>query len=101
MMNLRTGSPARVLYDFHAEGGNELSIKKGEIVKITRKEHDGWSLAANFRGIFGWVPTAYVVGEGRSEGHEREALRDDRDLRQWTGDVDAGMAIAISLSVTM
>lgn len=49
---------AKVLYDFKAEGGEEIDIKEGGIVTITRSLDD-W-LEGDFNGKHGIFPTAYV-----------------------------------------
>ena len=46
------------LYDYDAVGGNELSIKKDDVLLVLRKfQH--WLLAEN-QGAQGWVPSCYV-----------------------------------------
>ena len=36
----------KVLYEFNAEGGQELSIKEGEVIQIiTKNAGDGWWMA--------------------------------------------------------
>ena len=49
---------AKVLYDFKAEGGEEIDITEGGIVTITRSLGD-W-LEGDFNGKHGIFPTAYV-----------------------------------------
>jgi myosin-1 len=54
----------RVLYDFQAMADNEMTIVKGQIIELVRKEYQGWSLAwCEKRQKQGWLPTAYVVEE--------------------------------------
>ena len=49
---------AKVLYDFKAEGGEEIDITEGGIVTITRSIGD-W-LEGDFNGKHGIFPTSYV-----------------------------------------
>ncbi|OCT79993.1 hypothetical protein XELAEV_18026808mg, partial [Xenopus laevis] len=63
---------ARVLYDFTAEAGNnELTIKEGEILRVTNKDvGGGWIEAKNAQGDRGLVPIDYVefVSDGATSG---------------------------------
>jgi len=56
----------KALWDFAGQSKGEMSVKKGEIVIIVKKENNGWWLARP-RGsspedtsVQGWVPSAYV-----------------------------------------
>ncbi|KAI9866664.1 MAG: class II myosin [Trichoglossum hirsutum] len=52
----------RVLYDFTGQSSDELSIEKGEIVLIIRKEGNGWCLAKKTDSESqGWTPSAYLT----------------------------------------
>ncbi|XP_071368335.1 sorting nexin-9b [Centroberyx affinis] len=53
---------AQVLYDFHAEpGNNELTVKEGETITITNQHiGGGWIEAQNSRGEIGLVPEDYI-----------------------------------------
>ena len=50
-----------VLYDYTAEGANELSISKGDRLVIYNR-HQHW-LLADYAGTRGWVPSCYVAIE--------------------------------------
>lgn len=51
------------IYDFVGTGSpNELKLKKGTVVYISRQESSGWSLAKTIDGSNeGWVPTSYIA----------------------------------------
>ena len=53
---------ARVLYDFEAKEGDELNIKKGEVVIIEDNSNKDWWVGSNQRGK-GWIPTKFLVLE--------------------------------------
>lgn len=53
----------RVLYDFQGQSQSELSVKKEDIILITRKEGAGWWLAKHPMGGEGWVPSSYITEE--------------------------------------
>ncbi len=51
----------RILYDFQAEGSNELSSYAGEeLTVINANMFDGWIQVKNSRGGEGIVPSSYV-----------------------------------------
>lgn len=49
----------RALYDFEAQGDNELAFNVGDIIEIVYKQDKGWSLGI-LNGICGLVPDSYV-----------------------------------------
>ena len=53
---------ARVLYDFEAKEGDELNIKKGEVVIIEDNSNKDWWVGSNQRGK-GWIPTKFLALE--------------------------------------
>uniref|UniRef100_A0A8C6UBR0 Nephronophthisis 1 n=1 Tax=Neogobius melanostomus TaxID=47308 RepID=A0A8C6UBR0_9GOBI len=50
----------RVLSDFKGEQEGDLTVKKGEVLKIIRKTTDGWWLAQNTGGNTGVVPKTFL-----------------------------------------
>lgn len=51
----------KALFDFQAQGANQLSIKKDEIVIVVTKEGNGWYLAKKpGTSIEGWTPASYL-----------------------------------------
>ncbi|KAK9454893.1 P-loop containing nucleoside triphosphate hydrolase protein [Dipodascopsis uninucleata] len=51
----------KALFDFQAQGSNQLSIKKDEIVIVIHKEGNGWWLAKKpGSSVEGWTPAAYL-----------------------------------------
>ncbi|KAF2675074.1 myosin IC heavy chain [Microthyrium microscopicum] len=57
---------ARALYDFAGQSAGEMTVTKGDVIIIVRKEANGWWLArpkgsvADDPSVQGWVPSAYV-----------------------------------------
>lgn len=51
----------KVIYDFDAEAGTELTVKEGDVLTILSKDAgDGWWNARNESGQEGMVPATYV-----------------------------------------
>ncbi|KAJ4296289.1 class II myosin [Kalmusia sp. IMI 367209] len=51
----------KALYDFAGQSAGELSLRKDEVILITRKEGNGWWLAKRLDGSAeGWAPSAYL-----------------------------------------
>lgn len=58
------------LYDFQAGGENQLSLKKGEQVRILSYNKSGeWCEAHSDSGNVGWVPSNYVTPLNSLEKH--------------------------------
>ncbi|XP_026461197.1 tyrosine-protein kinase Abl-like [Ctenocephalides felis] len=58
------------LYDFQAGGENQLSLKKGEQVRILSYNKSGeWCEAHSSAGLVGWVPSNYVTPVNSLEKH--------------------------------
>ncbi|KAJ8738077.1 hypothetical protein PYW08_000672 [Mythimna loreyi] len=58
------------LYDFQAGGENQLSLKKGEQVRIKSYNKSGeWCEAHTLGGGVGWVPSNYVTPVNSLEKH--------------------------------
>jgi actin cytoskeleton-regulatory complex protein SLA1 len=52
--------PAIALYDFEADGDDELSVKEGEPLTILEKSGDEWWKCRNANGVKGVVPASYL-----------------------------------------
>ncbi|XP_043225715.1 tyrosine-protein kinase ABL1-like isoform X2 [Amphibalanus amphitrite] len=58
------------LYDFQAQGDNQLSLKKGEQVRVLNYNKSGeWCEAHSMKGDAGWVPSNYVTPVSSHEKH--------------------------------
>ncbi|KAG7313135.1 hypothetical protein JYU34_000224 [Plutella xylostella] len=58
------------LYDFQAAGDNQLTLKKGEQVRIVSYNKSGeWCEAHRLAGGVGWVPSNYVTPVNSLEKH--------------------------------
>lgn len=51
---------AVALYDFTADGDDELTVKAGEQLVILEKDGDEWWKCRNLRGEEGVVPASYL-----------------------------------------
>ncbi|KAL0230584.1 hypothetical protein PCE1_004141 [Barthelona sp. PCE] len=54
------GSSLKALFDFAAEGPNELTITAHEVLEVLEPEKDDWILCKNSLGASGYVPVDYV-----------------------------------------
>ena len=54
------GLEAVALYDFQAQGEDELSVAEGDALWITEQEGDEWWKCRNVNGSEGVVPASYV-----------------------------------------
>lgn len=70
-----------VLCDFQGEQEGDLTVKKGEILKILRKTTDGWWLAQNDRGNTGVVPKTFLKFGLSGSDDEDDDEDDDYDAR--------------------
>lgn len=55
------------LYDFDAENDDELSFKKGSVIVVVKKQHEGWWVG-NCDGSTGVFPSNYVEPMNKTEG---------------------------------
>uniref|UniRef100_A0A3B5M385 Nephronophthisis 1 n=1 Tax=Xiphophorus couchianus TaxID=32473 RepID=A0A3B5M385_9TELE len=71
----------KVLSDFKAEQEGDLSVRKGEVLKIIKKTADGWWLAQDKIGNRGVVPKTYLKHDKDSDENldEEEDEDDDED----------------------
>ncbi|EMD40860.1 hypothetical protein CERSUDRAFT_44023 [Gelatoporia subvermispora B] len=54
------GEAAVVLYDFSADGEDELSVQEGETLHVLERDGDEWWKCRNAHGAEGVVPASYV-----------------------------------------
>jgi len=54
------GDIANALYDFEADGDDELSVKEGEKLVVLEKDSDEWWKCRNSNGLEGVVPASYL-----------------------------------------
>lgn len=76
------GESAKVLYDFDAQGEDELTVKENDVITVMDKENDEWWLVRNSRGQEGVVPAQYVeigdVSAAAAGGAEYDEEEDER-----------------------
>jgi len=51
---------ATVLYDFHADGHDELTVNEGDQLTILLRDGDDWWKCRNAHGVEGVVPASYL-----------------------------------------
>uniref|UniRef100_A0AAQ5ZLC6 SH3 domain-containing protein n=1 Tax=Amphiprion ocellaris TaxID=80972 RepID=A0AAQ5ZLC6_AMPOC len=86
-----------VLSDFKGEQEGDLSVQRGEVLRIIRKTADGWWLVQDTKGSRGLVPRTYLKvqkldeddsdddnEESEEEEEEVEELTEDRDKRRFS-----------------
>ncbi|KAM6997733.1 nephrocystin-1 isoform 2-T2 [Tautogolabrus adspersus] len=78
----------KVLSDFKGEQEGDLSVQKGEVLRVIRTTADGWWLAQDTKGNRGVVPKNYlkmgsVVDDENEEDDEEESEDESEEL---TGD---------------
>jgi len=49
-----------VLYDYHAQRSDELSLKRGDHIAVLFKDSDNWWMGELANGQQGFFPTNYV-----------------------------------------
>src|SRR5205085_1608639 len=55
-----SGEVATALYDFDADGNDELSVKESERLIVLERDGNGWWKCRNKNGVEGFVPASYV-----------------------------------------
>ena len=57
-------------HSYTTDQAGQLSIKKGDKLKVSRKSENGdWCEATNVKGEIGWVPTSYIAKVDSLEKH--------------------------------
>ncbi|XP_056148020.1 nephrocystin-1 isoform X2 [Lampris incognitus] len=68
-----------ILSDFRGEQEGDLSVKKGEVLRIIQKTADGWWLVQDTKGNRGVVPKTYLKAGSRLEGKDDSGDDDKKD----------------------
>ncbi|CAO1631311.1 unnamed protein product [Jaminaea pallidilutea] len=74
------GEPAMALYDFEAQGDDELSVAENEKLTLVERENDDWWKVRNADGQEGVVPASYVEvveGESGAEGKTEQQQQEE------------------------
>jgi drebrin-like protein len=50
----------RVLHNYVPRGDDELELKTGQLIKVSKKEEDGWWFGENDEGVSGMFPSNFV-----------------------------------------
>ena len=70
---------ATVLYDFDAQGDDELTVKENEVVTVVDKENEEWWSVRNSAGQEGVVPAQYVqINDGSASAGDYDHEEDER-----------------------
>ena len=74
---------ATVLYDFDAQGDDELTVKEDEVVTVVEQENDEWWTVRNSAGKEGVVPAQYVqLNDGSAPTPAHDDGEDERAREQ-------------------
>ncbi|KAI9433599.1 hypothetical protein H4582DRAFT_1986948 [Lactarius indigo] len=73
------GLEAAALYDFQAQGDDELTVAEGDALWIIEQEGDEWWKCRNIKGDEGVVPASYIEPTGAGRLPARSAEPDDDD----------------------
>ncbi|XP_067466719.1 nephrocystin-1 isoform X2 [Thunnus thynnus] len=77
------------LSDFRGEQEGDLSVQRGEVLRIIRKTADGWWLAQDTKGNRGVVPKTYLkIGSSVSDEDNDEDEDDDDDKNEEESEED-------------
>ncbi|KAH9483050.1 Actin cytoskeleton-regulatory complex protein SLA1 [Psilocybe cubensis] len=69
-----SSSAAVALYDFTADGEDELTVKEGEQLTILEKDGDEWWKCRNAQGVEGVVPASYLEESGAAPASSTPAV---------------------------
>jgi hypothetical protein len=73
----------KVMYDFEAQGDDELTVNENDVVTVVDKENDEWWLVRNSAGQEGVVPAQYIeIGDAASSLAAGGYDSDDEGQRQ-------------------
>ena len=73
---------ATVLYEFEAQGDDELTVRENEVVTVVDKENDEWWSVRNSSGAEGVVPAQYVqMNDGSAPTAEAADTAEDEARR--------------------
>nr|XP_046258424.1 nephrocystin-1 [Scatophagus argus] len=76
-----------VLSDFKGEQEGDLSVKRGDVLRIIRMTADGWWLAQDSKGNRGVVPKTYLkIGSGDEDDDDDENDDDDDENEEEESD---------------
>lgn len=90
------GEMAKVLYDFDAQGEDELTVKENDVVTIVDKENDEWWLVRSSGGQEGVVPAQYVeIGDAANVSAPAAAVGYDSDEGRHREEEEAAAAAAV------
>jgi hypothetical protein len=76
------GESGKVMYDFEAQGDDELTVSENETVTVVDKENDEWWLVRNTNGQEGVVPAQYIEIGAASGGASGGYDSDDKRQKQ-------------------
>jgi hypothetical protein len=83
---------AVVLYDFDAQGDDELSVQEGESLTVVDKENEEWWTVRNAQGKEGVVPAQYIELGSGSGGPVAAQDQDEDDEDRLHADQEARAA---------
>lgn len=75
----------RAIFDFKGENNDELCLKQGDIITLTRTPEGGW-YEGTLNDMTGWFPSNYVEAIETSSSPVNEVHSDDLKSSIWTGE---------------
>lgn len=89
------GEKAVVLYDFDAQGDDELTVKENDSITLVDRSDDEWWLVRNSRGQEGVVPAQYVQigGDAPSAGGDDDGYDAEEQRRHEEEEAAAAAAL--------
>jgi hypothetical protein len=85
-----SGESGKILYDFEAQGDDELTVTENDTVTVVDKENDEWWLVRNSAGKEGVVPAQYIE-IGASASHD--AYDSDDEAQKQEDEAAAAAAV--------
>ncbi|KAJ6599097.1 hypothetical protein DFH09DRAFT_1130110 [Mycena vulgaris] len=87
------GDVATALYDFNADGADELSVAEGERLLILERDGDEWWKCRNEKGREGVVPASYLESaSGSHPAQEEPEPEQEEEPEEEVEEVDDGAA---------
>jgi len=91
-----TGSAekGKVMYDFEAQGDDELTVNENDVITVVDKENDEWWLVRNSAGQEGVVPAQYIeIGDAASSSSAPGGYDSDDERQRQEDEAAAGAAV--------
>jgi len=89
-----SGEKGKVMYDFEAQGDDELTVNENDVVTVVDKENDEWWLVRNSAGQEGVVPAQYIeIGDAAASSSAAGGYDSDDERQRQEDEAAAGAAL--------